>query len=458
MKIIIIGGEAAGMSAAAKARRAHRDAEIVVYEASAIISFGACGLPYYVGNEFDDAHRMTEFTPEDFARRGITVKTNHRVVALDATNKTVSVENDQSQRFTDHYDRLMIATGASAATPPWPGRELAGVHSLRVLDDGVRLKGAIKDATHAVVVGSGFIGLEIAEALAHQGLRVTLIERASRVICDAFDAEIGEFIATELAAQGIHVVTGAAVEALEDDSARGEKGRVGAVITQNGRYVADLVVVAVGVRPNTNFLRGSGISMLANGAIVTDAYGRTSLPDVYAAGDCATVVHRLSGKPVYSPLATVANKLGRMVGENIASESGAQSRFPGMLGSAAVRVFGVEAGRVGLSVDEARAAGFDAQSVVIDDQCHTSYVAGQSPLRVKLVYESETCKLLGGQIVGRKGAVHRIDALAVAISAGLTTRDLGWIDFAYAPPFSRTWDALNVAGNVAKSGSVAVSR
>ncbi|WP_255990992.1 CoA-disulfide reductase [Chitinolyticbacter albus] len=449
MKIIIIGGEAAGMSAAAKARRVDRDAEIIVYEASTIISFGACGLPYYVGDEFDDAQRMTEFTPEDFAKRGITVKTQHRVVALDATNKTVTVEDGQGQRFTDPYDRLMIATGASAATPPWPGRDLAGVHKLRVLDDGVRLKAAIKDATRAVVVGSGFIGLEIAEALVHQGLQVTLIERASRVIGEAFDAEIGEVIAAELAAHGVKLVTGEAVEAFEGTP--GATSRVGAVITQRDRYATDLVVSAVGVRPNTDFLRASGISLLENGAIITDEYGRTSLPDVYAAGDCASVVHRLTGKPFYSPLATVANKLGRMIGENIASESGALSEFPGMLGSAAVRVFGVEAGRVGLSVDEAIAAGFATQSVVIDDQCHTSYVAGQSPLRIKLVYESGSCRLLGGQIVGRKGAVHRVDALAVAISAGLSTRDLGWIDFAYAPPFSRTWDALNVAGNVAKS-------
>ncbi|HSC81784.1 MAG TPA: CoA-disulfide reductase [Chitinolyticbacter sp.] len=449
MKIIIIGGEAAGMSAAAKALRVDRDAEIVVYEASKIISFGACGLPYYVGDEFDDAQRMTEFTPEDFAKRGITVKTQHRVVALDATNKTVTVEDGRGQRFTDPYDRMMIATGASAATPAWPGRELAGVHTLRVLDDGVRLKSAIKDAKRAVVVGSGFIGLEIAEALVHQGLQVTLIERASRVIAEAFDAEIGEAIAAELSAHGVKLVTGEAVEAFEGTP--GATSRVGAVITQRDRYAADLVVSAVGVRPNTDFLRASGISLLENGAIITDEYGRTSLPDVYAAGDCASVIHRLTGKPFYSPLATVANKLGRMIGENIASASGTLSEFPGMLGSAAVRVFGVEAGRVGLSVDEAIAAGFATQSVVIDDQCHTSYVAGQSPLRIKLVYESGSCRLLGGQIVGRKGAVHRVDALAVAISAGLTTRDLGWIDFAYAPPFSRTWDALNVAGNVAKS-------
>lgn len=442
MRILIIGGEAAGMSAAAKARRLAKEADIVVYEASEVISFGACGLPYFVGDEFQEPGYMAEFTPEQFAAKGIEVKIGHRVLSVDATAQTLVVEHN-GDTFTDRYDRLMIATGAREVMPPIPGLQQQGVFGLRRMADGLALKAAVQDKNNrrAVVIGSGFIGLEVVEALVHQGKEVRLIELADRVIPDAFDGEITQHIETELREQGVSLHLGERVEALLGD------GWVTGVRTSQGEYEADIVVVCTGVKPNTEFLANTGIERLGNGAIKVDRQGRSSLANVWSAGDCASVWHSVKQQQVYVPLATIANKLGRMVGENLA---GAEQEFPGTLGSAALKVLGLEAGRTGLSEQEAKAMGIDYRTVVIKDKCHTNYCPGQSDIHVKLVYEAGSKRLLGGQILGRKGAVHRIDALAVAITMGVTTEQLGMLDFAYAPPFSRTWDALNVAGNVAK--------
>lgn len=442
MKIIIIGGEAAGMSAAAKARRVDRDAEITVFEASEVISFGACGLPYFVGDEFQDHNFMAEFTPEQFVERGISVKTGHRVTKVDAVNKKLEVNNG-SGTFTTHYDRLMIATGASEVLPPVKGLEKQGVHSLRRMDDGLRLKTAINHPAcqHVTVIGSGFIGLEVVEAMVHQGKTVRLIERAERLIPDAFDPEISEHFLSELQSAGVEVHLNESLqEILGDDT-------VSAVKTSQGLYSTDLVVVCTGVKPNTAFLSETGIETLDNGALIVDQQGRTSLTDVWAAGDCASIWHSLLESNVYIPLATGANKLGRLVGENIAGKS---LVFPGSLGTSCVKVLALEAGRTGLSEPEAIAAGINYKAITIKDKCHTNYCDGQSDIHMKLIYHADTKVLLGAQMIGKKGAVHRIDAMAVAISAGLTTQQLGMLDFAYAPPFARTWDIMNVAGNVAK--------
>lgn len=442
MKIVIIGGEAAGMSAAAKARRINRDAEITVFEASEVISFGACGLPYYVGDEFQDHNYMAEFTPEQFAERGIDVKTGHRVNKVDASNKKLEVQHGE-EVFVAHYDRLMIATGASETLPPVKGLEKQGVHSLRRMDDGINLKAAINQphCQHITVIGSGFIGLEIVEAMVHQGKQVRLIERAERLIPDAFDSEISEHFLTELKGAGVEVLLDESLEeVLGDDT-------VSSIKTDKGLYPTDLVVVCTGVKPNTAFLKETDIDTLANGAICVDQQGRTSLPDIWAAGDCASIWHTVLNKNVYIPLATGANKLGRLVGENIAGKS---LTFPGSLGTSCVKVLSLEAGRTGISEPEAIAAGINYKTITIKDKCHTNYCEGQSDIHMKLVYEADTKVILGAQMIGKKGAVHRIDAMAVAITAKLTTQQLGMLDFAYAPPFARTWDVMNVAGNVAK--------
>ncbi|WP_028107858.1 CoA-disulfide reductase [Ferrimonas futtsuensis] len=444
MKIVIVGAEAAGMSAAAKARRTDREAEIIVFEQSQVVSFGACGLPYYIGDSFDDSGFMAERSVEQFRDSGIDLRVGHRVERVDMAKRTLLVTDlDKGRSFPQPFDKLMIATGASPVAPPIDGLGLDRVFFLKTLEDGLTIKPLLQspDIRDVVVIGAGYIGLEVAEALVHQGKRVRLIERAQRVLSESFDAEISELMEAELVRQGVQLHLNESVTSLEGE------GQVRQVVSNLGQYPADLVILATGVKPTTEFLADTGIDRLANGAIVIDPQGRTSLPGVYAAGDCATVPHRVSGRPAYLPLATSANKLGRMIGENLC---GGEKRFPGTLGSAGVKVLGVEAGRTGLSEQEAQVQGLAYSTVVINDKNTTNYVPDQRDLRVKLVYGTEDKRLLGGQVAGGPGAVLRVDALAAAIVGGLTTQDLGMLDLVYAPPFARTWDALNVAGNVAR--------
>ncbi|MBY5922588.1 CoA-disulfide reductase [Ferrimonas balearica] len=444
MKILIIGAEAAGMSAAAKARRSAPDATITVFEQSDIVSFGACGLPYFVGGSFDEPGYMAERSAEQFRASGIDLRTRHRVERIDAEARVATVTNlATGDTFEYGYDKLMIATGASVVRPPIAGLELNSVFFLKTMNDGLQLRElaeqeAIRDV---VVIGAGYIGLEVVEAMHHRGKRVRLIELADRVLAESFDAEMSEVMEDAIRRHQIALHLGERVEALEGE------GSVQRVRTDKGVYDADLVVVATGVKPNTEFLTNTGIERLGNGAIVIDEQGRTSLPDTYAAGDCATVWHRVRQEAVYIPLATTANKIGRLVGENLC---GAEKAFPGTLGSAGVRVLDVEAGRTGLGQREAEALGLKVKSVVIDDKNTTNYVPEQAAIRVKLVYEADSKRILGGQLAGGAGAVLRVDTLAAAIQGNLTTADLGMLDLVYAPPFARTWDALNVAGNVAK--------
>ncbi|SDI37370.1 NADPH-dependent 2,4-dienoyl-CoA reductase, sulfur reductase [Ferrimonas sediminum] len=445
MKIVIIGGEAAGMSAAAKARRTDKGAEIIVFEQSEVVSFGACGLPYFIGDSFDEPAYMAERSVAQFRDSGIDLRIGHRVEQLDADRQQLLVTDLASgERFTQDYDSLMIATGASVVKPPIEGLALQGVHFLKTLDDGLTIKPQLQSAAieDVVVIGAGYIGLEVVEALVHQGKRVRLIELSERVLTESFDTEISELIQQELVDKGVQLHLQEAVQSLS-----GEQGRVCSVQTDAGQYRADMVIVATGVRPNSDFVADTGIERLGNGAIIIDEQGRTSLRAVYAAGDCATVWHRVRREAVYLPLATTANKLGRMIGENLC---GGARAFPGTLGSAGVKVLAVEAGRTGISEREAQGLGLDYKTVVIDDKNTTNYVPDQQSLRVKLVYDRVTKRLLGGQVAGGPGAVLRVDTLAAAIHAKMTTADLGMLDLVYAPPFARTWDAINVAGNVAK--------
>lgn len=444
MNIVIIGAEAAGMSAAAKARRTDREASIVVLEQSEIVSFGACGLPYFVGGYFDDASYMAERSADQFVQSGIDLRVRHRVEQVDAETKTLWVRNlESNETYTEPYDRLMIATGASAIRPPIANLDLGNVFFLKTLADGFGLKEAtLADSVQdVVVVGAGYIGLEVVEAMKERGKRVRLIELSDRVVKDSFDPEISELIADEIKRQGVELHLEESVLSLQGGD------MVTGLVTDKGQYKADLVVVCTGVLPNTQFLKDTGINRLSNGALVIDDQARTSLKDIYAAGDCATVYHRVKQEQVFIPLATTANKLGRMLGENL---TGAEKTFPGTLGSAAVKVLDIEAGRTGISEADAKAAGMDYKTVVINDKSHTNYYPDQSDIRVKLIYECGSKTILGGQLVGRRGAVLRVDTLAAAVYSGMTTEELGMLDLCYAPPFARTWDALNVAGNVAK--------
>lgn len=444
MKVIIIGGIAAGMSAAAKLKRVNKDAQVIVYEKTPHISFGACGLPYFVGGFFDNEAQMLARTPEEAAKSGIEVYVEHEVLALDPQKQEVTVKNLKSgEIFKESYDKLMIATGASPILPPIKNIDLKNVYTLRNMADGHILRDKMKDpgVKKIGIVGAGFIGLELVEAAKKMGKEVCVFQLEERILKDTFDREVTNILEEELRREGVDLHLSTMVVGLEGEETVQE------VVTAHGKVAVDMVIIATGVRPNTAFLKETGIEMIPNGAIVVNNKGETSLPNIYAAGDCATVPHLVRQENVYIPLATSANKLGRIVGENL---GGADETFEGTLGSSCLKLMHMEAGRTGISEEEAIKLGIDYKTVFITDKNQTDYYPGQEDISIKLVYDSKTKVILGGQIVGKKDAVQRTNVIAAAIYAKMTTKQLGMLDVCYAPPFARTWDALNVAGNVAK--------
>ncbi|QUF84131.1 CoA-disulfide reductase [Clostridium butyricum] len=444
MRVIIIGGIAAGTSAAAKFRRLHKDAEIVIYEKNNIVSFGACGLPYFVGDFFEDSNNMIARTPEAFVNSGIDVKTLHEVKRVDFENKKVIVQDLKgNEKFEDYYDKLMIATGASSITPPIKNLDIENVHTLKSMEDGIRLKELFRDENNKniAIIGAGFIGLEAVEAAKKYGKKVSVFQLGDRILQDVFDKEITDLLEEELRSHNVDLYLQESVTEIIGDK------KVKKVKTSNREVEADVVIIATGVRPNTEFLKNSNLEMLPNGAIIVDNYGKTSIEDVYSAGDCATITQIITGEKAYVPLATGANKLGRIVGENLA---GADIEFQGSLSSSCIKVMNMEAGRTGITESKAKALNLNYKTVFINDMNATNYYPGQSKIYIKLIYDSESKVILGGQVAGYKDAVQRVNVIAACIYGKLTTKELGMLDLCYAPPFARTWDALNVAGNVCK--------
>ncbi|MGG7148971.1 CoA-disulfide reductase [Clostridium butyricum] len=444
MRVIIIGGIAAGTSAAAKFRRMHKDAEIVIYEKNNIVSFGACGLPYFVGDFFEDSNNMIARTPEAFINSGVDVKTLHEVKRVDFENKKVIVKDLKgNEEFEDYYDKLMIATGASSIIPPIKNLDIENVHTLKSMEDGIRLKELFRDENNKniAIIGAGFIGLEAVEAAKKYGKKVSVFQLGDRILQDVFDKEITDLLEEELRNHNVDLYLQESVTEIIGDK------KVKRVKTPNREVEADVVIIATGVRPNTEFLKNSNLAMLPNGAIIVDNYGKTSIEDVYSAGDCATITQIITGEKAYVPLATGANKLGRIVGENLA---GADIEFQGSLSSSCIKVMNMEAGRTGITESKAKALNLNYKTVFINDMNATNYYPGQSKIYIKLIYDSESKVILGGQVAGYKDAVQRVNVIAACIYGKLTTKELGMLDLCYAPPFARTWDALNVAGNVCK--------
>lgn len=460
MKVVIIGGVAAGMSAAAKAKRVAPQSEVVVIESTEVVSYGACGLPYYASGENPELSKLVMRTPEDFRAQGITVLLRHEVLKVDPVEKTVMVKAlDTGAWLLEPYDRLLIATGASPILPALAGAgpQVGGIMALKTLEDAVALKAALENpgVRSVVVVGAGYIGIEVAEAAVTQGKQVTVLEASMEGMLRSFDAEMLEGAYDALARHGVALRLG---ERLLDVTTHGNTQSrvddgftqwVSGVLTDKGTLPADLVVLALGVRPNTSFLKGSGIQLTANGAVLIDREMRTSAPDVYAAGDCATVYHAIKQEQDYIPLGTTANKCGRIAGANLV---GGRQRFTGTLGAAAIKVFDRELSRVGLSEREAKAGGFDYATQKITANNHPGYYPGAVTIEIKLIYEKRTLRLLGAQLSGPygSGAVLRGHALSVAIAAGMTVDALRQVDMAYAPPFSGVWDAIAVAANAVK--------
>lgn len=446
-KIIIIGGVAAGMSAAAKAKRLNPELEITVYERTNVVSWGACGLPYYVGDFYSDENLMIAREPKQFEKDGIVVKGLHEVVDLDINKKEITILNlTTSNKFNDSYDELIIATGADAINPPIPNIDGKNIFHLKKFQDGIELKKAILEEKNKniVIIGGGYIGLETAEAGIHLGKNVTIIQRSNRVVPGSFDKEITDIMEEEL--NNTPNLLLKLNEQVEEFIL--ENNKVISVKTDKGTYPADIVVIAIGVKPNTEFLKNKGLNMLDNGALIIDGKGRTNIKGIYSAGDCATVYHKVKKENVYIPLATTSNKIGRVVGERLA---GVDIEFAGTLGSAAVKVMNLEAGRTGISEKEAIEMNIPYKTVFIEDVNQSGYYPGQEELFAKLIFNSETREILGGQLIGKKGAVLRVDVLAAAIDKKMTVDELGMLDLCYAPPFALTWDTLNTLGNVAKS-------
>ena len=443
MKVIIIGAVAAGMSAAAKLKRIKPDYDIVVYEKTDIVSFGACGLPYFVGGFFDDSNMMIARSKDKFIESGIDLKTNHEVLSVNTNNKTIKINNlENNNIFEDSYDKLMIATGARSIMPNI-NKSYSNLTTLKDMNDGLKLKELInKDENkNIVIVGSGFIGIETVEAAKKLNKNIHLIGRSNRILSKVFDKEITDLLEDELRKHNIHLH-------LEESITEyiGEN-RIEKIITNKGEICADLVVMAIGVKPNTEFLKDTNINMLPNGAIIIDEHGRTSIEDIYAAGDCATIKNLITNEDIYAPLATGANKLGRVVGENL---GGINSTFPGSLASSCIKVLDMEAAATGLTEEKAKALNINYKTTFISNFNQTHYYPGREKIYVKLIYNADTKVLLGGQIAGYKDAVQRANVLATAISAKMTTEQLGLLDLCYAPPFATTWDVLNIAGNVSK--------
>ncbi|MFC4386999.1 CoA-disulfide reductase [Gracilibacillus marinus] len=443
MKLIVIGGVAAGMSAASKLKRVKPDTNVVVYEKGDYVSYGACGLPYYVSGENDDYKKLIARTVDQFEEMGIDVKTKHEVVKVAQDRKQVMIRNlDTGQLFVDDYDKLMIATGTEAIVPPFDGVELDGIHLLKTLEDGLFLKEKVDASAikNVVIVGGGYIGIEVAEAMHTLGKNVRIVEQADTILTP-FDTELTSMAIDHLKENGVQLHL--------NESVKGFNGtnHVEEVVTDKGTYEADLVIMALGVKPATKFLEGTGIQLADNGAIVIDREMRTTVTDIYAAGDCAQVYHFVKEENDYIPLGTNANKCGRIAGENIA---GAHKKYIGTLGSAAVKIIDLELARTGLSERDAKDLAIDYTTETVKAANHPGYYPGQKPLWIKLICEKGTKRILGAQAIGESGAVLRIDMFAIAIQNKMSAAELGMTDLCYAPPFAGVWDAVHIASNAIK--------
>jgi NADPH-dependent 2,4-dienoyl-CoA reductase/sulfur reductase-like enzyme len=446
-RLVIIGGDAAGMSAATQVRRMKTvgELEIVVLERSSRTSYAACGLPYLVGGFVASPDSLIARTPEQHRAKGIDVRIHHEVTAIDVKASSVTVRDlDTGLESAVHYDELLIGTGASGISPSWPGIDAKGVLQLRTLDDAAEVERLIvAGARRAVVVGAGYIGLEVAEGLLKRGLHVMVVERLDAPMGAVLDADMATDVAGAMRAAGIDLRLSTAVTGFAVVS-----GRVTAVETAAGPVEADIVVIGLGVRPNAELARAAGIGVGESSGIKVDDHLRTDRPHIWAAGDCVESHHRMTGRSVVVALGTHANKQGRVVGTNIA---GGDASFGGVLGTAITRFQDVEIARTGLTEREAAAAGFDALGVTTEASSRAHYYPGAQPMKIKLVVERGTGRLLGAQIVGGADAGKRIDVLATALWNRMTVVEVAGMDLAYAPPFSPVWDPVLLAAGRAAS-------
>jgi NADPH-dependent 2,4-dienoyl-CoA reductase/sulfur reductase-like enzyme len=448
--LVIIGAVAAGLAAAMEARRASPDLSITVLEKTGDVSYGACGLPYVISGRIGSLESLSTHPPEYFRERhAIDLRLHTEALEILPAKSLVRIRTEGEERELG-YTSLVLATGAAAICPPLPGRDLEGVFVLRHLSDGRRMLRFIEETRPraAVVVGAGYIGLEMAEAFGERGMRTTLLEGSDKVM-SALGGHGRDLVAEELRGHGVEIIFDERVVAFED----GGSGRVGRVLTEAGRaFEAEIVNIGVGVRPEVALARGAGLEVGESGAVWTDERQRTSAAGVYAAGDCCEVLQRVSGRRVWHPLGQPAVRQGWVAGANAAASSGsgaAEARYAGVVGTNVVKVFGLEVARTGLSLEEAREQGFDAEETTDETASRAGYYAGGSKIFTALVHE-RTGRLLGAQMVGREGVAQRIDVYAAALHAALRMDDIERLDLAYAPPFAPTIDPILRAAHKAR--------
>ena len=441
--LIVIGGTAAGLSAASKAKRLRPDMEVTVYERSGFVSYGACGLPYFVGGLIGEPEELISLTADTLReKRNIPTYIHHEVTAIRRKEKLVEVTNlDTGKSFTQYYDKLMIATGAEPILPPLPGVEAQGVHCLRTVEDGIALKARTKEAKQAVIVGGGFIGLETAEELRQAGLSVTVLEALPRLL-PFLPEDYSTCIQRELESHGVAVRLGATAAQVEV-----ENGRATGVSLAGGETLpADLVLFSVGVRPSSRLAVECGLELGLRGGIVVDERQRTSDPAIYAAGDCVQMKNLITGEPCYFPLGTTANKQGRVAGENLA---GSYSAFPGVLGSQVTKIFDLYAASTGLTPEQTEKAGFSPAVCSITKGDPASYYPGGGENHLTLVLDRGTGRLLGAQGLGTSTVAGRMNVLATAITAKMTVMDLNELDLVYSPSVAPVYDPILIAASQA---------
>ena len=444
--IVIVGGVAGGASAATRARRMNEQARIIMFEKDAYVSFANCGLPYYLGGEIQERAKLLVATQELFEKRfHIDVRTRQEVTAIDRAAKTVTVANHVTgEVYREHYDKLILAPGANPLTPPLPGLNARGVFTLRNLNDTDRIASALPQARRAVVVGGGFIGLEVAEQFCARGLEVALVEMLPQVL-PLLDPEMAEPLHREIEAQGVRLELGRGIAAVKESG-----GAASAVILADGtRLPADLVLLGLGVRPSTKLAADAGLQIGASGGIATDDYMRTSDPDIYAVGDAAEYAYAPTGTRLRVALAGPANRTGRLAGEH--AVTGAARLSPVVFGTSIVRVFGKSAGITGLSLRAARRAGLDPRAVHITGNHHAGYFPGAEQMVLKLVYEDGSGRVLGAQAVGGAGVDKRLDIIATLMYFRGTVHQLAELDLAYAPPFGSAKDPVHMAAFAAEN-------
>lgn len=440
-KVVIIGGVAGGATAAARIRRLDENAEIIMFERSGFVSYANCGLPYYIGGVIEDQEELTLQTPEMFMKRFcIDVRVKHEVTAIHPEKKTVTVRRlEDNTVFEESYDKLLLAPGAKPVRPSLPGMDIPNLYTLRTVEDTLRIHAFVqKEKPKSVVIaGGGYIGVEVAENLRDLGIQVTIVQRPNQLL-NPLDYDMASFVHAKMRQKGVRLMLGHSVEGFAE-----ENGQIQAILKDAEPLQADMVLLAIGVQPDTELAKNAGIKLGIKGSILVNNHMETSVPDIYAAGDAVEVKHYITGEKALISLAGPANKQGRIAADNIC---GGDSAYLGSQGSSVIKVFDMTVALTGLNERAAKAAGLDYDKVFLSPSSHASYYPGAQVMTMKVVFEKKTYKLLGAQIIGYEGVDKRIDVLATAMHAGLTAIELKNLDLSYAPPYSSAKDPVNMAG------------